>query len=76
MCKRSNCFSDNYRNYEPSMKNVQSFHVIRFLIKQIISAKGAFYSTYGAKRPGKMPPSLTKQFALNLNSKIRVYTQL
>ncbi len=33
------------------------------------------HPTYGAKRPnglGKMPPSLTKQFALNIYSKIRV----
>ncbi len=31
------------------MKNVQSFHVIRFFTKKFY--KGAFYKTYGAKRP-------------------------
>ncbi len=62
------------------MKNVQSFHVIRFLTKKIIiCAMGAFYPTYGAKRPhgwSKMPPSLTKQFALNIYSKIRLQATL
>ncbi len=49
--KSYHSFSDNDINYKPSMKNVQSFHVIRFFVKKIIFAKGAFYPTYGVKRP-------------------------
>ncbi len=77
--KSYHSFSDNDINYKPSMKNVQSFHVIRFKNNNNNCAKGAFYPTCGAKRPhgwGKMPPSLTKQFALNIYSKIRVQVVL
>ncbi len=55
--KSYHCFIDNDINYKPSMKNVQSFHVIRFFTKKFY--KGAFYKTYGAKRPhgwSKCPP--------------------
>ncbi len=55
------------------MKNVQSFHVIRFKKKKLC----VFYPTYGEKRPqgwGKMPPpphhhQSKKQFALNFTAK-------
>ncbi len=47
--------------------------------KNLICDKGEFYPNCGAKRShgwGKMPPSLTEQFALNLYSKIRVHADL
>ncbi len=63
--------SDNYINYKPSMKNVQTFHVIRFLTKNLFVPRGRFTHLWG-----KTPPSLTKQFALNIYSKIRVQAVL
>ncbi len=47
--------------YKQSMKNVQSFHVIRILTKITFVLR--------TQRPhgwGKMPPNLTKQFAINI----------
>ncbi len=73
------CFSDSDINYKPSMKNVQSFHVIRFLTKIKFVPRGRFTPPMGQNAPmGKVkcPPSLTKQFALNLYSKIRVQAAL
>ncbi len=74
--QKSYYFSDNDINYKPSMKNVQSFQVITFFTKIKFVPRG--HPTYRAKRPmsGVMPPSLTKQFALNLYSKIRLQAAL
>ncbi len=58
---------------------IRVFMQLDFFYKNTICAKGEFYPIYGAKRPhgwGKMPPSLTKQFALNIYSKIRVQAVL
>ncbi len=57
--------NDHNINYKPSMKNVQSFHVIRFLTKITFVPRGRY------KSPPPPPPSLTKQFPLNIYSKIR-----
>ncbi len=54
------------------MKNVQSFHVIRFLTK--IKFVLRYVLLYVAKCK-TMLPSLTEQFALNNYSKIRVQTE-
>ncbi len=69
--KSYHSFSDTDINYKQSIKNVQSFHVIRFLTKNKFVPRGHFTPPMGQKR---MPPSLTKQFALNIYSKIGVQT--
>ncbi len=61
--KSYHSFSDNGINYKPSMTNVQI--CVRFLIQMFTCLLW-----------GKMPPSLTKQFALNINSNIRVQAVL
>ncbi len=38
--------TDNDKNYKQSIKNVQSFHVIRFLTKITFVTRGVFYPTY------------------------------
>ncbi len=42
-------FSDNDINYKPSIKYVQSLHVIRFLTKKRMCTKWPFCSTGGVK---------------------------
>ncbi len=65
--KSYHSFSDNDVNYKQSMKNVQSFHVIRYLTKLNLYQGDVLPHLWG-----KMPLSLTKQFSLNIYSKIRV----
>ncbi len=45
--KSYHCFSDNDINYKPSMKNVQSFHVIRLLT----NLKSTFFFGVGGTPP-------------------------
>ncbi len=49
--KSYHSFSDNDINYKPSMKNIQSFRVIRFLTKIKFVPRGHFTPPMGQNTP-------------------------